>query len=134
MQLDRRQRQEALVLIEGIPWGDMDEAIRILEEVLDRVLDATAAEFPLWEAEGEDRYIDECSVSAEDVAEMSAEWRLAYIGRLVRSLALWYGVSTGDFGDDPPLLVADANSPGGLLRALNDVVAMPVTDGGPRLS
>jgi hypothetical protein len=59
-----------------------------------RALDATAAEFPLWEAEGEERYVDEFGVSGEDVAEMTTEWRLAYVGRLVRTLALCYGVST----------------------------------------
>ena len=104
--------------------------IRTMEEALDRALDATAEEFPLWEAEGEDRYVDEFSLSAEDLAEMSLEWRLAYVARLVRSLALCYGVSTAEFGDEPPMLLADRNSPGGLLRALNDLVALPVTNGG----
>jgi hypothetical protein len=129
MQLNPHQRQEALALIEQIPWGDMDGAIRTIEESLDRALAATAGEFPLWEAEGEERYVDEFTASGEDVDEMSLEWRLAYVGRLVRSLALLYGVSTGDFGEDPPLLLAEPCSPAGLLRALNDLVAPPVTDG-----
>jgi hypothetical protein len=48
---------------------------------------------------------------------MSPEWKLAYVGRLVLTLTLCYGVGTGDFGDQPPsLLEADAHSPGGLLR------------------
>jgi hypothetical protein len=63
------QRQEALALIEQIPWGDMDEAIRDVEETLDRALAATAGKFSLWEAEGEDRYADEFSLTGEDVAE-----------------------------------------------------------------
>jgi hypothetical protein len=75
----------------------MDEAIRDVEETLDRALAATAGKFSLWEAEGEDRYADEFSLTGEDVAEMSLEWRLAYVGRLVRTLALRYGVSTRVF-------------------------------------
>ena len=114
MQLDRRHRLEAIDLIDAVPWGDMDGHIRCMEAALARALAATAEEFPLWEAEGEDHYVDEFSLGGEDVAEMSLEWRLAYVGRLVRSLALCYGVSTGDFGDDdPPLLLANPNSPGG---------------------
>jgi hypothetical protein len=66
-------------------------------------------------------------VTPEEIETMSPEWKLAYVGRLVRTLALCYGVETGDFGDQPRLLEADAHSPGGLLRALNDLVMLPMT-------
>ena len=113
-QLDRKQRREAVELLEGVTWGDMDLRIRSVEEALERALEATANEFPLWEQDGEDRYGDEFSVTPADLESMDPEWRLAYVGRLVRSLALCYGVETGDFGPGPPLLEAAANSPGGL--------------------
>jgi hypothetical protein len=45
---------------------------------------------------------DEFSVTPEEIETMSPEWKLAYVGRLVRNLALCYGVKTGDFGDQPP--------------------------------
>ena len=124
--LDGTQRREAVELLEGVTWGDMDVHIRTLEGALERALEATASEFFMWEQDGEDRYGDEFSVTPADLEAMSPEWRLAYVGRLVRSLAMCYGVSTGDFGGGLPLLEADANSPGGLLRALNDLVHMPV--------
>jgi hypothetical protein len=66
-------------------------------------------------------------VTPEEIETMSPEWKLAYVGRLVRNLALCYGVKTGDFGDQPPLLEANAHLPGGLLRALNDLVMLPTT-------
>ncbi len=113
-QLDRNQERDAIALIEAIPWGDMDLHIRSVERALERAVAATAEEFPLWEAEGEERFIDEFSVAEEDIAAMSAEWRLAYVGRLVRTIALCYGLGTGDFaffGNEPPFLVADPHSP-----------------------
>jgi hypothetical protein len=65
-------------------------------------------------------------VTPEEIEAMSPEWKLAYVGRLALTLALCYGVGTGDFGDQPPsLLEADAHSPGGLLRALNDLIMLP---------
>jgi hypothetical protein len=130
-QLSERQEREAIAAIESCPWGDMEGHIRSVEKALERALEATAEEFPLWEEEGEERYVDEFSVSEEDIAGMSAEWRLAYIARLLRSLALCYGVATAEFGDAPPLLLAEPNSPGGLLRALNDLIMLPVMEDEP---
>jgi hypothetical protein len=129
MDMDRHQQLEALAILDDQPWGDMDTDIRSIEAALERALQATASEFPLWEDQGEDRYADEFSVTPEEIETMSPEWKLAYVGRLVRNLALCYGVKTGDFGDQPPLLEADAHSPGGLLRALNDLVMLPTTSG-----
>jgi hypothetical protein len=80
-QLDRNQEREAIALIEEIPWADMDLHIRSVERALERAVEATAAEFPLWEAAGEQRFVDEFSVSEEDLTQMSTEWRLAYIAR-----------------------------------------------------
>jgi hypothetical protein len=130
-QLSERQKREVIAVIESCTWGDMELHIRSVEAALERVLQATAEDFPLWEAEGEGRYADEFSISEEDIAGMSAEWRLAYIARLVRSLALCYGVATAEFGNAPPLLLAEPNSPGGLLRALNDLIMLPVIEAEP---
>jgi hypothetical protein len=131
-QLDRAQQREVLARIEEIPWGDMEGHIYAVEEALEKAVAATAPEFPLWEAEGEERYRDEFSVSEDEIAVMSDEWRLAYVSRLVRSLASCYGVGTGDFGNEPPFLLADPHSPGGLLRALNDLIVLPVMAGSDR--
>lgn len=54
------------------------------------------------------------------VEELDADWRLAYVGRLIRSLAICYGLSTED---------ADGRSPGALLRGLNNIVDMRLMPG-----
>lgn len=125
-QLDPEQQRAAVALIDAIPWGDMEAHIYAVEEALEKAVAATAPEFPLWEAEGEERYRDEFSVREEEIAAMSNEWRLAYVSRLLRSLAFCYGVGTGDFGNEPRFLLADPHSPGGLLRALNGLIMLPV--------
>lgn len=65
---------------------------------------------------------DECSMPEAAIDEMSDELRLAYVGRLARSLALRYGIGLGALGD---ALTASASSPGGVLRAINDAISLP---------
>jgi hypothetical protein len=57
---------------------------------------------------------------------MSPEDIGAYVARLLRSLALSYGVSA-EFGDDRGGLVGEAHeqSPAALLRGLNDILWLP---------
>ena len=108
----------------GAAWGDVDGNIVSLEAALERALEATRTDFMLWDldGEGEDRWGDEYSVSPDDVAQMDMRWRLAYVARLVRSVALCYGVSPGEFSDSPPLLEAEGSTPAGIVRGLNDLV------------
>ena len=131
MELTNQQQAEVVALLNAQPWDDVESHIRSMEAALERALEATASEFPIWEEQGEDRYRNEFNVTAEEVDAMSPDWKLAYVGRLVRSLALCYGVSIAEFGDHPPLLEADVHSPGGLLRALNDIVMLPTTSDSP---
>jgi hypothetical protein len=65
-------------------------------------LEATGIAIDLWEAEGEDRFGDEFALSAEEVADLDDEWRLAYIARLLCTALGAYGVSSqGLPGRDP---------------------------------
>jgi hypothetical protein len=65
MSLERRKR--AVALLVQIPWSDMDLAIRVLEGVLGRALEATTQDF--WRCkdhvgpELKARGFDECSIS-----------------------------------------------------------------------
>jgi hypothetical protein len=113
-----------------MPWHDMDAAIRGLETCLRLALEATGDDFARWETElgpafEADGY-DEFSLQADTVEEMSPEERLCYVARLLRSLALHYGVSA-EFGGARTGLVgeASATSPAALLRGLNDLSWLP---------
>jgi hypothetical protein len=124
-QFDPSQQQAALVVIERMVWGDMDDAIRDLEICLRRALEATSADFRTWQdGDFEERFGDEFSLSDAQVEELSSEDRLAYVARLLRSLALHYGVSA-EFGDGRDGLVGQAqpNSPAALLRGLDPTTA-----------
>jgi hypothetical protein len=122
MQFGAQQQKEALALLESLTWGDMEMDIRALEDALRRSIEATRSDFLKWEAEAEGvGMTDEFAVPAEVVADLSPEWRLAYVARLLRSLAMAYGVST-DWEGRLPVTEEDKNSPAGLLRGLNDLL------------
>jgi hypothetical protein len=122
-QFNDGQQARALDLINNMPWGDADVAIRTMEEALRPAMEATRDDFQLWEAQADaGGFEDEFALSANDVVKLLPEWRLAYVARLLRTLALMYGVST-DYPDPEASLVFenDEQSPSGLLRGLNDI-------------
>jgi hypothetical protein len=137
-QFDRGQQAEALALIEEMPWGHVDRAIRDMETVLRLAMEATSAEFWWWEEElgpqVEVEYGSEFVVPADVVAEMTDADKLAYVARLLRTLAHAYGVNT-EFGlwRDPTIPgQAWDGSPAALLRGLNDISWVPTA--GPQSS
>jgi hypothetical protein len=118
-----------LQLAQSMSWGDVDSGLVDMELALKRALDATAVDLVLWERDcaGENTYGDEFSVTEEDLEEMSPEWKLAYIARLLRTAALRYGVNTdllAQVSDTHAHNVGgnDEHSPAALLRGLNDIV------------
>jgi hypothetical protein len=116
-QLTAEQRARALALIDSLPWGDIEGDLGVWEQALRLAMDATTVEFGLWEREGEDRFGDEFSVTDEQLEEMSDEWRLALVARLLRSAAMAYGVST-DYAPGQPNVGQEApETPAALLRA-----------------
>lgn len=125
---DEGQQARAIELIQSMPWGDIDGAIRIIDEALLRAMQATADDFQRWEVHADDMgYVDEFSLTPDDVARMSNEWKLAYVARLLRSLAGMFGVGT-EFGDQVLVAEHDPHSPAGLLRGLNDIASMPLIE------
>ena len=125
-------------MLESLTWGDMDTSLRIVEDALRRAMDATRDEYRSWEQDLAPRFEeehgwDEFSLPEEAIEAMSVEERLAYVAGLLRTMAGLYGVST-DYGarrGERPMLVGEhiPNSPAGLLRGLNDILAFPVADG-----
>jgi hypothetical protein len=125
-ELTAEQRRQAIALIEELPWGDVEAQIRDLEEALWRALEATCGDLLRWEARAEELgFQDEFSLSLEDVAALTPEWRLAYVARLVRSLALAYGVPERELGGSPSTLIEDPDSVAGLVRGINDLIHLP---------
>jgi hypothetical protein len=137
-QFNPSQQTEAVALLEQMAWGDMDYAICGLEICLRRALDATAEEFLRWEndlrpAFEEDGY-DEFNVPDDLIANMQPEDKLAYVGRLLRSLSDDYGVTVEFEGVRMGLRGHDSDSsPAVLLRGLNDILWMPMQGGDERL-
>src|SRR5690242_6712559 len=48
-QFNDRQLEQAAALIDRLPWGDVDISIRTMEDSLRRAMEATRADFLLWE-------------------------------------------------------------------------------------
>lgn len=129
-QFNPTQQAEALVLLERMAWGDMDNAIRGLEICLRLALEATGEDFLRWENDlgpaFEDDGYSEFTLPREVIRDMPLDEKLAYVARLLRSLALSYGVSF-EVGRARPGAVgeADETSPAALLRGLNDILWLP---------
>jgi hypothetical protein len=129
-QFNAEQQGRTRELIEKLPWGDVDSALCGMEEALRLAMEATRDDFRYWEMHVEEAgFVDEFSLTPEEVAELSPEWRLAYVARLLRSLAMAYGVST-DYARNEAGLVGENNEygPAELLRGLNDISWMPVRE------
>jgi hypothetical protein len=93
----------------------------VMEAALRRAMEATRDALALWEARAEDDlgFEDEFDLTADQVAELSDEWRLAYVARLLETLALAYGVNPDTFENKE-------SCPAALLRGLNDLLWMPM--------
>lgn len=121
-QFDEADRRRAVELIESIAWGDFDLDLRTFEDALRRAVEATQSYAEAWDAELYEQYGDEFSIDLDRRDGMDESHLLAYVGRLVRTVALLYGVSA--WGED---LVGQesAGSLASLLRGLNDITWIP---------
>jgi hypothetical protein len=120
-QFTQEQQARARAVIESCAWGSMDDYILDMETALRRAMEATRDALAVWEARADDLgFEDEFELSADQVAELSDEWRLAYVARLLQTLALAYGVSPDTFENHE-------SCPAALFRGLNDILWMPVT-------
>lgn len=96
MTLTELQRQAVLDLIEQIPWSDARGALETVDEGLAFALDLTATDFRFWHTKIEPLgYEDEYDRTL--VSELPPEWKLALVARLLRTIAISYGLST-DYG------------------------------------
>jgi hypothetical protein len=120
--MNNEQQARVAEFISQLPWGDFDGAICDVQLSLRLLLEATREALLMWEAEAEERgYEDEFSLTTDDVRNLTDEWRLAYVGRLIKSLALVYGLREN-------AREAEAHTPAGVLHRLNDISWMPMTN------
>ena len=124
-------KTQALAFLEELPWGDIDQQIFDMELALQLAIEATAAEFQYWEntlrpAIESDGY-DEFSLPPDRTTDLNDHERLAYVARLLRSLALAYGIKSTLCASRSQRLVNDAkaHSPAGVLRGLNVISWLP---------
>ena len=112
-QFDEPQRAQVMALLETLPWGDVEREIGGLEVVLALAIEATGDAIQLWEEEGEECFGDEFELSADQVAALDDEWRLAYIARLLHTAAHAYESShRASCQDAPPRATSRHRWPG----------------------
>jgi len=122
----RSKASKAIELLADLPWGDVDVDLRAMERALRLALEATAEDLSWWERHQDGvEWEDEFSVLSEAVEAMTPERRLAYVARLIATVALCYGVEAR-FGHGPLVGDEDHHSPAALMRGLNDIFAWGV--------
>ncbi len=86
-------------ILERMPWGDTERDIRDVELILRLALEATEDAFMRWEnvlgPAFESEGYSEVNLPADRIEEMSQKDRFAYVARLLRTLAISYGVDPG---------------------------------------
>ena len=119
--MNAEQQAEVIDLVSEQPWDDIDAAIRDMETALRLALAATGEAFLIWEERADNAgFQDEFSLTPDQLEDLSLEWRLAYIARLLRSLALSYGISA-EFGGGRLVGEERSATPAAILRRLNDI-------------
>ena len=99
-------------------FGEFPLPLKDTEEDLRLLLDITDADRERWP---EDR--NELAIGRAEVDAMPPAEKLSYVARMIRWLAIDYGVATGK-GPEPRMTASDADMPAGLLRRLSDVLGL----------
>jgi hypothetical protein len=80
--------------IMGLPWGDLSAAILGVKDSLKLLMLLTSGEFLRWERDLADTYPSEYELPVEHAQSLPIEERFAHVARLIRSLAMDYGLRT----------------------------------------
>jgi hypothetical protein len=117
MDLTRDQQRRVLAIARATPWGDTAASLSLIDEALARAMDASRDEFVFWEEKAHGAgFTDEFSVG--EASSLSVEWRFALVARLLRSIAMAYGVGTGYSGDRIGQVILEADVAATPLREL----------------
>jgi hypothetical protein len=110
-------------LLAGTPWADISNAAMSVEIVLALLLRVTAGDFATWEEAAENAgYENEYDVTDADLSAMPGALRRGYVARLIRNVALDFGVGT-EYGGDVGVRRGDRDSLAFLVRRFCDIAA-----------
>lgn len=117
----------ALARLLGLtPWADIFNALLGVEIVLGLLLEATHHDFLVWQAEADAAgYPNEFDISEAELARMPDRLRRGYIARLIRNVALDFGVATEYSGQ----LGARRNDDGSLAPLLHTLCEIAAAKG-----
>jgi hypothetical protein len=120
-QFNANQIEQVRALLDSFAWVDVHYAMIDVKNGLRLALEATSPDFWRWEEAAEANDVNEFCVTPYEVARMSDRERLAYVARLLRTIAGQYGLRT-EFGGSPGLgELVDDHSPAGLLQAVDEI-------------
>ena len=108
-----------LLALLDLPWGDLHPAIEFVAYTLSYLMKLTPEEFLVWEADPEADYDSEFDAPVDEARARPPDWRLAHIARLIRSLAMVYGIETDyrrPLSESP--VPPNPHSPAGVLAEL----------------
>ena len=96
MRLSEEQLRRVVAQLESTPWADVEGSIETLDAALKLALEITRDEFAVWhtqlEPAGYENEFDEVLVR-----DLPTELKGPLVARLLRTIALMYGVGT-EFG------------------------------------
>jgi hypothetical protein len=120
-----QQRRTVELVEHTLATDDIESRLSDIAEALRLALEATRESYVQWHEQVETTcFSDEFALSRRQVEYLSPEWRLAYVARLIHTMALAYGVSTADsWGARGPGYPQPAGSPSiaGLVKGLVDI-------------
>lgn len=105
-----------LKVIDETPWGDIEVALRVIDEALTVAMNASRNGLHYWENNIDDSpWNDEFSV--KDPSGLTPEWRIALLARLLRTIAMAYGLRT-DYDDQIGMVILDDDAAATPLRQI----------------
>ena len=117
---EERQQLSAVGLLGDLAWLEFDARLVMMEEALRRALLATERDARAWDAQIQSDVFD---VPGDVVQHLVPVARMAYVARVMRSLAFAYGgLASGEQGTQAISPMTHDHSPAALLRGLNDIV------------
>jgi len=123
--LGEEQQSAALDLLGALPWGDLRCGMDTLEQAVRLGLAEPQTEFALWMEEGEIRFGDEFDLTPAELESLTEEWRMAYVARLLRTIALMIGMPT-EFASGASVPGERPRTIMGVMRSLDIAVGAPM--------
>jgi hypothetical protein len=119
MRVSTKTHERVLDLFANTTWGDMTNAIDLIDLALTIAMEATRVEFATWEAWVDEGRYEYEFLDPAAAALLPADVRLALLARLARTMAMAWGLGT-DFGvvDDLGEVRNDPDTASTLLRQL----------------